>query len=279
MVKVTDLQFSMDQMLKKKMDLIIKRCTQPNPKKDAVLLVEGAEGEGKTNLSFQLAYYFSYHTGREFSNKNVFFRAEPLMKFAQETENQIIIYDEPSLDMMSTEWWKKEQMNLIKLLMTARKKRHFFIFNITKFYKFNEYIVVDRALGMVHVYSRKEIEPGRFVYVKKKAIEFLYNSYRSSKKRLYKKFTSFRGTFPDFVEGILDEAEYEKQKNEAIMSIGKNEEDLHKRKLKELKKSVGLVRAPIRTREELAEKIGISGQTLRAWAHLGDDDTQKATRN
>lgn len=270
MVKVTDLEFSMDTLLKKKIDLMIKRCTQPNPKRDAVLLIEGGEGEGKTNLSFQIAYYFAYNTGREFSNKNVFFKAEDLLEFARATENQIIVYDEPSLDMMSNEWWKKEQLNIIKLLMTARKKRHFFIFNITKFYKFNEYIVVDRGLGMIHVYSRKEIEPGRFVYIKKKSIEILYNTYKSSKKRMYKKFTSFRGTFPDFVEGIIDDNKYEKAKDAAIMSIGHDDKKKEVSELKLFKKKVGMIRAPIKSRKELAEKLNITPETLSRWAKIED---------
>ena len=54
MVLVTDLKFSMDKALKKKIDLMIKRCTQKNPKKDALLLIEGGEGEGKSNFSFQI---------------------------------------------------------------------------------------------------------------------------------------------------------------------------------------------------------------------------------
>ena len=98
----------MDKALKYKMDLMIKRVTQPNPKKDCLLLVEGGEGEGKTNLSLQLAYYVKSQTGRELSNKNIFFRAEALLDFAKSTEEQIIIYDEPSLDMLSSEWWKQE---------------------------------------------------------------------------------------------------------------------------------------------------------------------------
>jgi len=270
MVRVTDLNFYMDDALKKKIDLMIKRCTQKNPKKDALLLIEGGEGEGKSNFSFQIGYYAHHKTGREFSSKNVFFHADKLLKFAQSTENQIIIYDEPSLDMMGAEWWKQEQLNIVKLLMTARKKRHFLIFNLTKFYKFQEYIVVDRALGMIHVYSRNEIEPGRFVYIKKKAVEILYNTYRKNKQRLYKKYTSLRGSFPDFVEGTMDIENYEKNKNEAIMSIGTKKVSKDKEKLLELKKSVGKIKTPIKSRKELAEQLGIWAETLSRWAIIGE---------
>lgn len=267
MVLVTDLKFSLDKALKKKIDLMIQRCVQNNPKKDALLLIEGGEGEGKSNLSFQIGYYAHCKTGREFSAKNIFFHAEDLLKYAQSTENQIIIYDEPSLDMMSAEWWKQEQLNIIKLLMTARKNRHFFIFNITKFYKFQEYIIVDRAMGMIHVYSRNEIEPGRFVYIKKKAIEILYNTYRKNKQRLYKKYTSLRGTFPDFVEGIIDIKEYERNKTAAIMSIGSKKVDKILKRHEELKEKIGLIKLPIKTQVELCEQLKISIKTLYNWGH------------
>lgn len=268
MVMVTDLNFSMDKQLKKKLDLIIKRIEQPNPKKDAILLVEGGEGEGKTNMSLQCAYYVKYNTSRKFNNKHVFFRAVDLLNYAQNTEKQILIYDEPALDMLSSEWRKQEQMNLIKLLMMARKKRHLIIFNITKFYKFNEYVVVDRSIGLIHVYSRKEIEAGRFVYIKKKSIEWLYNSYRSSKKRDYKKYTSFRGTFPDYVDGIIDMEQYEKDKDKAISSIGTTKENPTLKELKKLKRKIGFLECPIESRKELAEKLEIPDRTIRDWRKI-----------
>jgi len=271
MVLVTDLKFSLDKALKKKIDLMIKRCTQKNPKKDSLLLIEGGEGEGKSNFSFQIGYYVHHKTGREFSSKNVFFHADKLLKFAQETENQIIIYDEPALDMMGAEWWKQEQLNIVKLLMTARKKRHFFIFNLTKFYKFQEYIVVDRAIGMIHVYSRKEMEPGRFVFIKKKAIEILYNTYKKNKQRLYKKYTTLRGSFPDFVEGTMDINNYERNKNEAIMSIGTKKVSKDKERLIELKKMIGALDCPIMNKVELCEKLGIGRGTYFNWRNMTED--------
>ena len=115
--------------------------------------------------------------------------------------------------------------------MMARKKRHFFIFNITKFYKFNEYIIVDRPMALIHVYSRKNVESGRFIYIRKKHLENLWRDYRFSKKRSYKKYQSkkVKGTFPDILNikyknNVLSEFDYgayEKKKDKAIESIGK----------------------------------------------------------
>lgn len=257
---VTDKQYHMEERLIKKIDLMIKRCTQPKPERDAVLLVEGGEGEGKTTMSGAIAYYVAFKTGRVFDNSRVFFSAEKIVEFAKTTKEQIIVYDEPALDMLSSDYWKKEQKNLIKLLMVARKNRHFIIFNITKFYKFPEYIIVDRALGMIHVYSRNDVEAGRFVYIKRKAIEYLYNNYRSSKRRDYKKYSCIRGTFPDVLDLVIDVDKYNKEKDDAILSVGVAEkEDKWKIKYDRLEKRLLEV---AKTDREIAEMMEVHYNTV-----------------
>ena len=228
---VTRFKYPLETQLVKKLDLMIERCQSKKNKKDVVLLCEGAEGEGKTTLSIALAYYVSEQTGREFDTSHMFFDIEKMIDFAQNTEEQIIIWDEPALQALSTDWASSAVKNLTRLLMMARKKRHFIIINMTKFYKFNEYIVVDRAIALIHVYSRRNIESGRFQYIKKRSLEQLWRDYRFSKKRTYQKHASkiIRGTFPDvlsptYKNNVLSEFEnekYEKAKDAAIMQIGK----------------------------------------------------------
>ena len=163
--------------------------------------------------------------------------------------------------------------------MMARKKRHFFIFNITKFYKFNEYVVVDRAMALIHVYSRKEIEAGKFIYIKKKAIEFLYNVYRGSKKRSYKKYTSLHGTFPDYVEGIIDLKQYERDKDKAIEEIGSKKISKAYGELWDLKMDVGGLTFPIETMAEFFRKFGITKPTYYAWKKLYEERKIKRKEN
>ena len=227
---VTDLKYYLENRLLPKLDLMIKRCEQNQPKKDALLIVEGGEGEGKTNTSIALAYYFKSKTKRDI---HMFFKLQNLIEFAKSHEKKIIIWDEPAIDSLSTDWYKKANKDLMRLLMTARKKRHIFIFNLTRFYKFSEYIVVDRSICLIHMYSRREIETGRFAYIKRGSLEFLYNSYRFGKKRRYRDLCTIRGGFPEVLEkhfhkmGIYVEGkiatsleEYDKFKDEAILSIG-----------------------------------------------------------
>lgn len=229
-MKVTRFQYPLEDSLVKKLDLMIVRCDGKKNKKDNVLICEGGEGEGKTTLSIAIAYYVSEKTKREFGEPQVFFDVDKLMKYAQSTEKKIIIWDEPAFQALSTDWASEAVRNITRLLMTARKKRHFFIFNLTKFYKFNEYIVVDRPMALIHVYSRKNVESGRFVYIPRKSLENLWSDYRTSKRRSYGKYASreARGTFPDilnpkYANNVLAEFDidaYEDRKDEAISNIG-----------------------------------------------------------
>ena len=79
MVLVTDKQYSLDPKLKEKLDLMIARM---NHGKDNLLLIDGDEGDGKTNMSFLVGYYFAHTTGREFNLNHIFFDLDKLIEFA-----------------------------------------------------------------------------------------------------------------------------------------------------------------------------------------------------
>lgn len=280
---VTDLNYFLEKPIIKKLDLMLERCTTNHPKRDAVLIVEGGEGEGKTNTSIANAYYLKYKSKRDI---HLFFKLKSLVEFAQATENKIIIWDEPALDSLSTDWYKKTNQDLIRLLMVARKKRHFFMFNFTKFYKFSEYIIVDRGLGLIHMYSRREIEPGRFVYIRKKNLERLYLGWRISKKRLYRKYATSRGSYPDILEKYFDKMgitvedipnatyqDYEREKDKAIASVGRDKvESKADIKLQneyiDLKIRVGRLKPPIKNNKELCEQLNLNRKTLYTWGNL-----------
>ena len=143
------------------------------------------------------------------------------------------------------------------------------------------------------MYSRKEIEPGRFVYIRRKNLENLYLGYKISKKRLYKKLASFRGSFPEILEqhfnqmginleGIANAtyADYEREKNKAIMSIGNEEPEREKSKqeLKELKGKIGRLKFPINNMNDLAgqlaKSLGVSARTIYRWQENEEKSVQ-----
>lgn len=287
-MKVTDLDYHLETRLVEKIDLMVKRCTNKTTRKDAVLICEGSEGEGKTNSSEAIAYYIKHKTKRDI---HMFFRLKHLIEFAKSTEEKIIIWDEPALDSLSSDWWKGANKDLIRLLMTCRKKRHFFIFNFVKFYKFSEYVVVDRSLGLIHMYSRKGTIPGRFIYIKKGDLENLFRDYRQKKKREYKKYARFGGGFPIVekymaqmgitIEGKKDCTleDYEKLKDRAIESIGGTDAvKVNKFEIKydDLRRRVASVAFPVTSVREYTEKLGITRQSYYNWAKLPPVDGKSA---
>jgi hypothetical protein len=279
-MKVTDLNYYMDTRLKSKIDIMIKRCTNKRTRKDAVLIVEGSEGEGKTNTSEAIAYYIKHTTGKEI---HMFFRLKSLIEFAKKTEGHIIIWDEPALDSLSTDWYKETNKDLIRLLMTCRKKRHFFLFNFVKFYKFPEYVVVDRGLGLIHMFTQtKANRPGCFAYIRQKQLEKLFITYKQKKIRNYGKLKAFIGTIP-LVEPHLDKMgltiegkpnatlqDYEALKDKSIESIGttKQTPNKHKTDLDKLKVSIATIDLPVTTKTQLAAELGISTKTLQRWTKI-----------
>lgn len=272
---IGDQEFVLEKKLIKKLDRVVKGITQDHPKEDAVLINEGKEGKGKTNSSVVEALYVKIKTKREV---HLFFRLQQLIEFAQSTKEKIIIWDEPALDSLSTEQLNKLNKDMLRLFMTIRKKRHFIIINYVKFWKFPEYLIVDRSVGLIHM---KEKEIGRFLYIRKKKLEFLWNEYRFKHKRSYLKVMDFGGRMPNIMEKNFDKLgfhvnnianasyqDYEDCKDEAIGSIGKNDAKLDKNKLK-----LDLLRYRIShvkgiTQGDMARMLSVHPTRLQEWKKL-----------
>jgi len=274
MVHVPPFNYPIEDRLIQKIDLMIKRCTQNTPKRDAVLLFEGAEGEGKTTYSVAVGYYVAWRTGREFNHTKVFFDLRKMIDHLKSTDNQIVVWDEPALQSLSKDALSVIVKDLERLLLMARKKRHFIMINIAYFNKFSEYIVWQRPLGMVHVYSRNEIQPGRFVYIRKKNLEKLWYDWKIKHKRNYRRYCSkgIRGTFPDVMNpdyknnvlSYFDMDYYEREKDAAIMRIGaEKDKRSHREKVMEDRWTIMCKNANTpQKREELAKFSGKSVITI-----------------
>lgn len=289
-VYLTDKKIPFNKMFIEKLDLMIDRVMQKNPKLDAVFENEGGEGLGKTSFSVAQAYYISWKTGKPFSEKNIFADVSKAIKFAQETEGQIIIFDEPAKGVLKAQWRNKLQQDLIQLLMLARKKRHFIIFNFVKFYKFNEYIVVDRCLGMAHLYERKDKKGYAFTYIPRGYLESLYNDAIKKHQRNYFKYGIFSGEFPDVLNpekeyNLLDKINidaYEKEKDKAIATIGSNDNERTspvRKELNKLKILLSNAKFPIKNKRDLSEKLGYHRVTVCKWAKLPLDDDNNNDNN
>lgn len=278
---ITDLKYALENRLLKKLDLMIDRCTRDKPIRDAWMICEGGEGEGKTNASLAIAYYVKHKTQREI---NMFLSIEDAMEFGKRTEKKIIIIDEPSLDSLKGDGNNTLNRNFKRFMAVCRIKQHFVISNLTRFYIFNEYLVVDRCLGMIHMYSRREIEPGRFVYIKKSRLEALYRDWNSKHARTYRDHKSFGGSFPEIMTKHFDHlditlngkphatySDYNKAKGQGIISIGEQSnkskaEIKSQTKIKELQTLIASLPDKLGiSQRQLAKLMGINRERFSNW--------------
>lgn len=215
---VTDKNYHLEDEFTKKVTLFLKRREK---NWDHLLLYDGDEGVGKSTCAVHHAYYIAELLGKKFSHKNIFFDPEKMMKFASETEGEVIMWDEAAFGGMSAQWQNQIQQKLIMCLMTARKKRHVWLFLIPELHKLNFYFI-KRSVGIIHVYSQDDINRGKYVYFGKsrKNRYIIPQLLAASKKKMisFKKY-SFRGAFGKdaLISELIDEGAYEKAKDEAIM--------------------------------------------------------------
>jgi len=266
---VTDKQFFMEKKLVAKLDLMVKRMQGTD---DNLVCIDGDEGQGKSNLAAGLCYYVAYKMGRTYNPKeNIFFDLEELIEKASSTEEQILHWDEGALGGMSTQWWMKNQQKFIQLIMVARKKKHFIVICIPRFYKLNEYILVDRSIALIHVYARKNIYKGRFIYYTKRKKELLVEDWRRKHIKNYYKHKSFMGSFGKYMERVFNKKElkdYEAKKDFAILNLGKvtkppSEAELKKKLIMNaILKNEEKDRKEKITQKELARLLNISRMTI-----------------
>jgi hypothetical protein len=201
---------------------------------------------------------------------------------AKMSKRKIFIWDEPALQGLKKQWWNSTQINLVQLLMMARKNQHLFIFNITDFTEFNKYII-RRAICMLRIYKRKENDKvRRFLYFGRKKLRLMYENYTTSHKRKYTNYATRHGSMPNVyvLPLIISEDAYEDAKDVAIQSIG---EDLTKKKdikltslQQRMAKGIENLKAmgfKIKV-GEYAKAMGISDKSTREWREIDTKEEQ-----
>lgn len=283
-LKINGIEFAFEKRLYKKLQIMCDRIIKKHPTLDACLANDGYEGDGKTNSSLVEAIIAQAMI--KDTSIHLFFKTSSCIDFAKKTERKIIILDEPSFESLSTDSTTKLNKDFLRLTSTMRKKRHFFIINFAKFWKFPEFLIVDRALGMVHMDSRHGKDPGRFKYIRKRALEKLWNAKKKQNKRIYNKLKSFGGRMPYLMEEIFENFniqventknatidDYDKEKDLAIESIGEKKnltktEIKNNDKIAELKQKVASIwrhKQFNMTQEQLALALEINSRRLREW--------------
>lgn len=258
MTKDYNLGYYIEPKLMEKIQLMKKRREK---KFDHLILVDGEEGFGKTNWGSHFCHATSKVIGIPYTNKNIFFDPDKLMDFAANTEGQIIHWDEAAFGAMSTQWQNKVQQKLIQCLMVARKKRHIWVFLIPYLDTLKTYFL-RRCVGIVHVYSRDDIERGRYVYINKKKKYVILNQVQQRRQQISFKKYSFRGSCNWVLPKLINEDLYESEKDEAIKKAfsednGTNDTNKDKYILEHYRFAL--------LASELKERTGMSNRAIANW--------------
>jgi len=201
----------MDGYLKSNLDLLKQAVAK---KWDGVGYVCGYEGDGKSVLASQIAYYLdpTYNLDR------CVFTVQQFEKALDEAEKgQVIVFDEAYNTFSNNNRHDKFNKMIVSKLTMIRKKQLFILIVAPTFFDMNKYLVIHRSRFMIHVYS-EELERGRFRFFNREGKHKLF-IYGKKFENMYATKPAFIGRFTSFFP--LPEKEYDIKKDEAIKAITK----------------------------------------------------------
>jgi len=198
--------------LKQGLDLYSKNLTAKG-NLDAVLIVDGYEGTGKSTMAFTMAAYID----PTFSLKRVCFDAKTFYEATNDAKRgQAVVFDEGFRGFYSKEGTGKMNIMLEKMLAEVRQRNLFLIIVMPSFFLLSKYVALHRGLGLVHTFMRSSFRRGYFSFYSARKKTMLYKKGRDL--LTYKPVAfDFRGNFVNWLP--FDEDEYKKKKSESYAEI------------------------------------------------------------
>ena len=190
------------EMLKKAVDLNWDACG----------FFSGFEGDGKTTLAIQLAYYVD----RSFNLDRIVFTGDQFKDACLLAKNkEAIVFDESYYDFTSAATLTK-QSRLLRSMLTMIRKKQLFIFIVAPtFFDIQKYIAVHRSRFLIHVYS-KGLERGFFAFYNRARKQQLFMKGRRENNMSVTK-PNFIGRFTKWF--LVDEVAYDKKKESSIQQL------------------------------------------------------------
>lgn len=178
---------------------------------DSVILIDGPRRSGKSTLGKTIAYLINpdgtidnFVAGLE----------EAPMKISQAKLEDYIFFDEGSLIANSKEGMSKKNVQLEKIIDVVGVKRLVLIFCMPSFFKISQSIAVEHSRFLIHIYSGKKLERGKFIYFGTKKKRLLYSIGKKNFGSYKKPKSNWGGKFVDFK--LPFEEDYEKLKAESL---------------------------------------------------------------
>jgi len=195
-IEIDKYKFRMDGYFKSNMDIILNEAIPNNW--DAVFVIFGKEGTGKTTLACQGALYSDH----KFSIKTCEFNTEQFGHVIDTCDPESsILWDEAITGAMSVAHANKVSQTIISKLTQIRKKRLKLFLCFPYLWMLNKYFV-SRCVASFYVYSKGFEDRGYAFAYNQKQTEYLYSlmkeKYRLQPlKAINKAPKSYHFKFPD----------------------------------------------------------------------------------
>lgn len=196
---------------------------------DCCFIICGAEGSGKSTLSFICGQYL---TGMSLTLRNLANGSDDaLEKLKNLPDGSVLILDEAELLFSSRDTMTKEQRQLTKILMIIRQKRMILILVTPDFFGLSRYISVDRTRFLIRTYTDQKLNRGRYGYWGTKKKNMLYQNKSKNYGQYIKPKAQLLGRFMDY--RLPFDKEYQAIKLETLMKAFEPKEKAKKKTKKE----------------------------------------------
>lgn len=216
---IQNTKFWLDDWLYKNMDIVLNKAVPNNW--DALFILFGREGVGKSTLASQLALYLDHN----FDVENIVFTPDQFTKAIDNSkEGQAIVWDEAITGANINQHASEISISIISKLTQIRKKKLKLILCFPYLYMLNKYFV-SRSIASIYIYAKSFDKRGYAFFYSSNQTEHLYN-YMKEKFRYHYKgainvcnksfYFMFDKTFCADVEA------YENKKDKALVGIEQN---------------------------------------------------------
>lgn len=217
---------------------------------DGVILIDGMEGSGKSELGKQICLY----SDQTFNAEDVFYTTEQFEDWLETApKGKAGLWDEFVLAGLSADALSEMQKILIKKFTMIRKKNLIIVLVIPYIFLLRKYFAVARTRCLIHVYTKGSTR-GYFDFYNYEQKIWIYNYGYKTWIYNHKVIPSFHGKFQNWADNYLDTDKIENRKDQAIKDLD-NEEDsikLTKRAI-ELLGKYEIIKNPFNQYEEPAD--------------------------
>jgi hypothetical protein len=235
---------------------------------DAIAVITGLEGTGKSTFVQAIAHYCGASRGQPLKLDNIVFTGKDLMNSIDNAAPYTpIIFDEAIMNMGSQDFGTDIQKILIKKFTLIRKKRLFIFIVIPSFFMLRKYFAIFRTKIMLNCVCPDGIQRGYFRFYSHKKKKQLWH--RGIKEMdMSGVVPDFTGRFTNTYGYFVDSKEYEAKKDEATKTLTGEEKD-EKEKLKEqfedikLKYKIQNEQYRSKLKEKYEEKFGTLQQKYK----------------